>query len=68
MSGSLDRYFRRTTAEIAAARQRLEDQGREVWNEATRSGQSAVGDTLGALRKPRQRRGGKRWRNLKRPR
>lgn len=51
MSGSLDRYFRRTTAEIAAARQRLEDQGREVWNEATRSGQSAVGDTLGELRK-----------------
>ncbi|WP_340646996.1 hypothetical protein [Phenylobacterium sp.] len=51
MSGSLDRYFRRTTAEIAAARQRLEDQGRQVWNEATRSGQAAVGDTLTALRK-----------------
>lgn len=51
MSGSLDRYFRRTTAEIAAARQRLEDQGREVWNEATRSGQAAVGGTLSALRK-----------------
>lgn len=51
MSGSLDRYYRRTTAEIDEARRRLEDQGRALWNEATRSGQAAVGDTLSALRK-----------------
>ncbi|CAN5870808.1 hypothetical protein BH11PSE1_BH11PSE1_24050 [soil metagenome] len=51
MSGSLDRYFRRTTADIEEARRRLEDQGRALWNEATRSGQAAVGDTLTSLRK-----------------
>lgn len=51
MSGSLDRYYRRTTAEIDEARQRFEDRGRTLWNEATRTGGSAVGDTLTALRK-----------------
>lgn len=51
MSGSLDRYFRRTTAEIEDERRRFEDQGRALWNEATRRGQAAVGDTLSALRK-----------------
>ena len=51
MSGSLDCYFRRTTADIEEARRRLEDQGRALWNEATRSGQAAMGDTLAALRK-----------------
>lgn len=51
MSGSLDRYFRKTTAEIEEERRRLEDQGRALWNKATRSGQAAVGDTLTALRK-----------------
>lgn len=51
MSGSLDRYYRRTTAEIDEARRRFEDRGRTLWNEATRSGHAAVGDTLSALRK-----------------
>lgn len=51
MSRSLDRYFRKTTAELDEARRRLEDQGRGLWNEATGSGHVAVGDTLAALRK-----------------
>ena len=51
MSGSLDRYYRRTTADIEEARRRLEDRGRALWNQATHSGQGAVGDTLTALRK-----------------
>lgn len=51
MSGSLDRYYRRKTADIEEARRRLEDQGRALWNQATHSGQAAVGGTLSALRK-----------------
>lgn len=51
MSGSLDRFYRRTTADIEDERRRLEYQGRALWNEATRSGKAAVGDTLSALRK-----------------
>ena len=51
MSGSLDRYYRRKTADLEAARRRLEDKGRDLWSQATRSGQSAVGDTLGAIRR-----------------